>query len=248
MKPIDPAHPTELPRYRFSLLGYGVGVLITLLGAVVLALRWDEIPAVFATHFGDGFEPDGWSEKSIGSVFFGVWFSWIMLAVLGGTAAMTYRMSAASNLQDSAARRRRAARIKADTVTALGWVGAALSAFIVAIGLCTALPGLQSWIKPVTAGGTLLLVVGTLPLVAWSVVRASNAGEPRPEDPETTEDPDRDKYYKWGVFYYNPDDPAVLVEKRYGIGLSFNYARPQAQLAMATLLLLPLLALLPIFL
>ena len=29
--------------------------------------------------------------------------------------------------------------------------------------------------------------------------------------------------------YYNPDDPAVLVDKRFGTGMSFNYARWQAK-------------------
>ncbi|WP_225872663.1 DUF5808 domain-containing protein [Pedobacter frigoris] len=32
------------------------------------------------------------------------------------------------------------------------------------------------------------------------------------------------KYWKLGLFYYNPDDPAVFVEKRFGIGFDFNWA------------------------
>lgn len=37
---------------------------------------------------------------------------------------------------------------------------------------------------------------------------------------------DEDKYWKLGIIYYNPDDPAVWVEKRFGIGWTINFARP----------------------
>ncbi|MCG8483991.1 MAG: DUF5808 domain-containing protein [Clostridia bacterium] len=37
---------------------------------------------------------------------------------------------------------------------------------------------------------------------------------------------DDDKYWKMGVFYYNPDDPALFIEKRFGIGWTCNFARP----------------------
>ena len=41
---------------------------------------------------------------------------------------------------------------------------------------------------------------------------------------------DDDRYWKLGSFYYNPDDPAVFVEKRFGIGWTCNFARPATYL------------------
>ncbi len=42
---------------------------------------------------------------------------------------------------------------------------------------------------------------------------------------EPSEDP---KYYKWGIFYYNPDDDRVLVPKRVQVlGWTFNFARQE---------------------
>lgn len=35
---------------------------------------------------------------------------------------------------------------------------------------------------------------------------------------------DDDKYYIGGIFYYNPKDPSIIVKKRIGYGLDFNYA------------------------
>lgn len=44
---------------------------------------------------------------------------------------------------------------------------------------------------------------------------------------------------KWkGVFYSNPDDPAVLVPKRYGIGYTLNFANPWSWVVLAVILLL----------
>ena len=34
------------------------------------------------------------------------------------------------------------------------------------------------------------------------------------------------KYWKLGVFYLNKEDKALFVQKRFGIGMSFNFANP----------------------
>ena len=38
--------------------------------------------------------------------------------------------------------------------------------------------------------------------------------------------PDDDSHWKAGLFYVNPDDPAILVPKRLGIGWTINFGRP----------------------
>ena len=48
-----------------------------------------------------------------------------------------------------------------------------------------------------------------------------------------------DEHWKLGMFYYNPDDPALLVEKRLGIGYTFNFARGQSWVIMALLIMIP---------
>jgi len=39
---------------------------------------------------------------------------------------------------------------------------------------------------------------------------------------------DDDDYWTWGMFYYNANDPAIFVEKKFGIGSTVNFARWQA--------------------
>lgn len=47
-----------------------------------------------------------------------------------------------------------------------------------------------------------------------------------------------DKYWKLGSLYYNPEDPSVFIEKRFGIGWTMNWARPMSWIIMTGLLLL----------
>ncbi|GAC43239.1 DUF5808 domain-containing protein [Paenibacillus popilliae] len=49
---------------------------------------------------------------------------------------------------------------------------------------------------------------------------------------------DDDKYWKLGMFYYNPNDPAVWVEKRSGLGLTNNFACWQSWAFLIGLLVL----------
>jgi uncharacterized membrane protein len=49
-----------------------------------------------------------------------------------------------------------------------------------------------------------------------------------------------DRCWKLGVFYFNPDDSAVLVEKRFGLGYSLNFARPTAWIIVLLVLMGPL--------
>lgn len=50
-------------------------------------------------------------------------------------------------------------------------------------------------------------------------------------------DPEADTNWKLGVFYYNKDDPAVFVEKRFGIGSTMNMARWQSWVVIGGLIL-----------
>jgi uncharacterized membrane protein len=49
---------------------------------------------------------------------------------------------------------------------------------------------------------------------------------------------DDDKYWKWGAFYVNKDDPALFVEKRFGIGFTINFGRPVAVAIFAAIIVI----------
>lgn len=51
-------------------------------------------------------------------------------------------------------------------------------------------------------------------------------------------DQDDDQYWKLGQFYYNPKDPTLFLEKRFGIGWTINFARPLAWMLFLVIILL----------
>ena len=54
-----------------------------------------------------------------------------------------------------------------------------------------------------------------------------------------------DRYWKLGLFYFNGNDSAVIVEKRWGLGYRLNFARPTAWIIVMLVMLgvlIPILA------
>lgn len=48
---------------------------------------------------------------------------------------------------------------------------------------------------------------------------------------------DSDDNWKFGAFYWNPNDPTIFVERRWGIGFTMNFARPASYIVIAALIL-----------
>lgn len=103
-----------------------------------------------------------------------------------------------------------------------------------------------SWPLLLLIGG--LLIVGIL-ILFWHP-QLSRTKARTPADRQLTDDVfrDDDRYWYGGFFYNNPDDPALLVPKRFGLGWTLNFGHPQAKLfligvlvVMAVLLILPIL-------
>jgi uncharacterized membrane protein len=54
-----------------------------------------------------------------------------------------------------------------------------------------------------------------------------------------------DKNWKWGIFYSNPENPALFVRKRSGLGWTLNFANPWSWAVIAIIgvaVVLPLMA------
>ena len=63
------------------------------------------------------------------------------------------------------------------------------------------------------------------------------------EDTMYYDDPDEEENWKFGLIYFNKEDPSVFVEKRFGIGSTLNLARWQAWLFIGGIILFTILTL-----
>ena len=94
---------------------------------------------------------------------------------------------------------------------------------------------------PILLGQT--LVVGAIFFIAF---RAGQGGwrwgtpgesEALQADSAPVGDRTPDECWKLGIFYFNRNDPALFVEKRFGIGWTLNMANPRALLVIGAILL-----------
>ncbi len=86
-----------------------------------------------------------------------------------------------------------------------------------------------------------VLLVAAILILFWHPLR-SRTKEHTPANRDFT-DPifrDDDQYWYGGVFYNNPDDPAMFVPKRFGLGWTVNLGNPKGKLFIILTLLLPL--------
>ncbi len=113
-----------------------------------------------------------------------------------------------------------------------------LSVQIVRIGL--------SEIDTIGAVVSVGIIAGVVVVLAatgliWVVRRYGQGGAFREsgsiEDRLTGSLADND-HWVMGLFYYDTDDASMMIEKRFGIGYSFNYGNRKAQLIVVTVLVL----------
>jgi uncharacterized membrane protein len=183
---------------------------LMLLGAAALYLNanWDRIPDRFPVHWGIDGQPNGWSTRSIPGVYGGLMFGAETVLLLLVMALATWFGARRSSLRRP------------------------LTGFMIVVSY--ALAGMLSMFslgrlsgRPMMAG---LLPMLLIPIGAFYLVRKFN----QPRDPP---DPTPDECWKGGVFYFNRSDPALMVEKHTGMGLTVNFGNPWSWVLTGFLLL-----------
>ncbi len=210
-------------------------VLLLAAIAVTGAVRYSRMPARIAVHFGTGGHPDRYAAKSVGSVFTPALAQALMTVLLLVLARVVVRGRARLDAEDpqAALRHRRFVSVMARTLLAmaafvnLGFLGAVLATWDVLRPPGPALTALA--MIPALAAAAVVVAVAVRTGQGGSRLRLPYA---RPGDPAVV-NRDDDRFYRWGLFYVNGDDPALFVPKRFGVGWTVNLGRPLAWLLLA---------------
>lgn len=168
---------------------------LPLAGAAWLRAHWREIPARFPVHWNAAGEPNRWASKTPVAVYGPLLTAGIvMLLLLLLGLGIFYGARRAPQ---------RSAILKI------------LVACVYFLGLMLTGVGLLPLLKIPLAFFIVPVVLLVAAVVAWGYRIVTDPSFPV----ETT----LDDYWHAGVFYCNPEDPAIFVQKRIGFGYTFNF-------------------------
>lgn len=204
-----------------------------LLGAAAawIASRRSELPASIPVHWGADLEADAWAPPTwptlLGPPLVGA-------ALCAGMLLMSWAMARRSRSPVDAAQ---AERLTLMLRVLLG-VNYFVALVFVLVGVSMLYGGER--LDPLTL--VLLVVVPELlglGLLVWILVRFSRLQAAPPAE-RVLGDLTDDRFWKAGLVYYNPGDPTIFIEKRFGIGYTLNFARPASWWLLGAVVGLPL--------
>ncbi|WP_067922668.1 DUF1648 domain-containing protein [Alicyclobacillus shizuokensis] len=231
--------PSSRPKVSMVWALPALAVLVA--GAVLAGMAYPSLPDPLPIHFDLQGHPNGWAHKSFLSVFSPVLMGLGLTLLMGVIIAMTQRAPLRTGSDAQAAGREWA--FTCTIVRGLWLLAACVNAVFVGVE-CILVTGTGHGQGVAMAAGALpLLVVVLLVVVTYrSARKARGQGSVAAFSAAVPAAPhDDDRFWLAGVIYFNRDDPAVLVPKRFGVGWTLNMARPGAWGLLAAIVAVPLL-------
>ena len=210
-----------------GLLFAGPFIMVICAAALMLS-HWNQLPDPIPVHWDIAGNPNGWLPKTPSVVF----------GFVGSIAGMCVIVTFLVGAMLYSSRRISSTGVGAREESRFRWIG--IASLLAADYLSASLAFLPlnahaSIAFGVTAFFSVVLIVGSLELVRRGQAGARVASA---SSDEVVSDRTPEACWKWGVIYFNPDDPALMVEKRFGIGWTLNFAHRGAWIFMGLILLL----------
>ncbi|MCU9613368.1 DUF1648 domain-containing protein [Caldibacillus lycopersici] len=214
--------------------------LLLMLGTVLLTfIFYDKFPERLPMHYDLQGNVTDWSEKSVGTLLM---FPLIQLFMTGLFFFTNFIISSSKQQIDPA---NPTESMKQNLIFRRRW-----SLFTIISGtLIVALFSFAQLTFVVTVDSSLLLTLVFLPIgaivigaIVLTILTGQGGSRVKVATGKNGEkiNRDDDRYWKLGVFYFNPEDPGTFVEKRFGSGWTMNMARPLGWIFLIVVLLIPL--------
>lgn len=241
----DTSLRTEPERYPWPL---AVPPLLVVIGTAVWGIvRYPSLPDRLPTHFTGSGAADHWAAKSVGTAFLPVFTQVGTTALILAVTWLAFRSRPDLDPDRPAGSAHRHRRFSVQVVAS----ALVLTALVDLSALAAAW---QIW-HPGTRRSPLLVVLPALLgllVVVVVAIRTGQAGSRLPAgeggDGEGDEDgtaratgvvhADDDRHWRAGLLYVNRADPAVFVQKRFGVGWTINFGNPRGVALLAALLAL----------
>lgn len=228
-----------------------VNIIIVLVTIAIPIYFFDQIPYQVPTHWGADGTVNVYSERSIGLFLVNPIIQLVMIAI----------MVVANHGIKIAKQKINVKKPKVSRAQSIAFRYAMSKFLFILATLVTLLLLMIQWMMvfSIQDGNIIMISVGVIMVptivgVIYIAIRYGQGGERyKVSEEEGRSDAgksyDDDKYWKIGLFYFNPKDPSVWVEKRFGMGMTINYGSPRGiMLIVGILLAMILLVALPFLL
>jgi uncharacterized membrane protein len=205
--------------------------------AVWLHQHWAEIPSVFPIHWGADGQPNNWATRSFAGVYGPLLIGTLLCTLMAFLAYAMLRWSRIIRVGGTAGEGEQRFRLVVVSIlVAIEYLLAGLFTWTGLLPLSHTQAG-PPGIGPVLVF-TLAFVVIAVALMVWVGQGGSRLARSAGAEPGTVApvgDRTADRYWKLGLFYLNRSDPALFVEKRFGIGYTVNFGHPGVWVFLAAL-------------
>ena len=221
----------------------GINLVFVLLSVFVTVLNYDNIPEMIVTQWDFNMNPSSFTEKSWLSVMAIPMLQLFLTAVMGVTnqAYVSAKQQIDGKNPEVSAAKSKAFRKKSSLLNLVISILTQLLMLSIQIAIVyeSVSPSIIMWLS---IGFTVIILGITL----WFSLRYGQGGDrlqdvdvPLMEGEKHETYDDNDDYWKLGMIYFNKNDPAFWVEKRMGVGMTFNFARWESWAFMLGVLIIP---------
>lgn len=213
-------------KLTYSNYWYIIPFLISIVTIVITLVNYQQIPARFPMQYNFSGEVTNWGTKSYRSVMLmpiiQIYLTLLFLFINVIISKAKQQVSA-ENPEES---------LKHNIIFRRRWslftllMGTGLIAMLTLPQLALIYPintQLQLYVPIIYV---ILVCAGSIILSVTTGQGGSRIGKKAAMENGKVIDRDDDRYWKLGVFYFNPKDPAIFLEKRFGVGWTNNWAHP----------------------
>jgi len=223
-------------RMTISLAWYIPHVLLVIGTVIYSLLNYDKFPEIIPMQFNFDGEITRSVEKSVSAVLglSGIALTMIVVFIFSHISIAKAKQVVESKDPEGSVERNRRFRYSWSVFTAI-------TGFLIVLIMCF---GQLSFLLNISNNTNMLItftVVGVIVIgaIVLSIRTGQGGSRIKLNDSHGKSNvavADQDQYWKAGVFYWNSKDPAIFVEKRFGVGWTMNFARPLSWLLIIGIL------------
>lgn len=226
---VDFIHERDKLVKKYSLI-YIIPILLVVASSVYSFINYDKIPEMMPTHFNFRGIADGFTVKTKTSFFAQIGMQIVVMLLVYFSSV--YSLKARVKIDKS--------NSKSDIAHTIKYLShLASESFFLLLAMALLFSSIsfglvnQKINQMLVILSTVILLASIAPLLYTSYkLKKGNYS-----DVSYTVDDD-DKYWLLGCLYYNPNDPAAFVQKRFGIGWTINLGSNKGKLMVACIVLM----------